>query len=546
MKKFLKLLFVTSFLLVFNLTQLSCLTQGNRLSPRVVETVIQIAEKLNLPSLEENDPYAIDRTIILITETKTELDKKFDPQLYNLLQILHKTIYDHFSIIFNSIPQFGEEPIKLLKALYNYQSKGLDKHPFRYPVTFALLTISKIIATQDEGYQGPTYSQKQLASFATAIKYNFSAVYTREQKAIQDLKDSTLTKGKIQNLCKDLTKAIPLAHAWWLPQNWQSSTFLKISASCCFVALAVAIIVGTRNMGTVITELIGVADPNRPDHFTAGSFKEFVANLVGRREGEGEAAAYPEESLKGIIHTATQTFRRDIVGMPDPDRPGHFTDGSLKEDLSDLIGRIEGEAAAYPEESLKGILHTATEALRRDIIGVQDPRRPGHFTAGSIKAALAIVIDAIGDPNAYPPNPGTPLTTENPRFPPSTIRGAVEQGSHLGPEAKRKIQTLFSPSRVIRGLFAGGPPTPITEPYPHGEPGEPFAFATGSGDIGAVLADAFPSYIATEPDNSTDGPTSDVAEGLPDPAASTHSDTHHPRHHHHPPTTNPFPGGGEI
>ncbi len=406
------------------LTQLNCLTQGDRLSPQILEVGAIIAKTLELPPLEKNDLYAIDNVIGLIAIAKTKSNQNVNPQLYELLQAFYTVTYANLLVTLSTIPQLDGESIKLFGALYNYQSTGPDKYPFRYPIIFALLTVSKILATQDIGYQGPTYSQKQLAGFAYAIKRNFDTAYIPEQKAIQTrigIGVSTITKVEIQNLCNAIKQTIPLDHSRWNPQHWKPYTYLTIFAACCLVALAVAIITGTRNVNRLIhtiehnlqqtTDTIQQASDavlqtadsiggqqegsllrifNDSLQQATEAIRQTVASIGIRQKSDGE---FPEESM---AHNFNASLQKITVAIQSASESVNQISASLgtREEAEDQFP--EGTMARTFNDSILLIteaIQQSSDTLHQSLVSIAGQQSDGKFTEGTLARDIQHVLE---------------------------------------------------------------------------------------------------------------------------------------------------------
>ena len=289
-----------------------------------------LAEYYNLQSALTNQMTpleSIDLTIRLLEKASNDMiaeafSQKIYSSMHKYLPLLTSAIV--FEKNYTKVSDFAEE-------LFNCEIKPLDKKtaidqthpqitPFRYPLIYAILAISKIALLKE---QNPTQelTEEQIESLKTKIHKNFKEAFYKEKISLK--KHSHISPNNINELCDAIELLIPTKETPSLlnPTNWN---FAKIGA---FVGIACGI-----TLTIYLTKLLSSAKKltdKAPEEIN--DIKRTFQDAIGS----------PQPSTTDPRRTATlaQTMGAitTVIGTHGPEDPAHpKTTASLTQAMASL------------------------------------------------------------------------------------------------------------------------------------------------------------------------------------------------------------------
>ena len=421
MKKLFKILFV--LFLTSQVFTINCnISQRDALCEDILINASELAKNIDLANLGnkivQNPVHTIDDIFNLINQTQlVDEDKKnlsltFDKTTHDSLNFLFDSIFE-ILFVSNSTIQQEEKITKLIEALYNYNSGEI--YPFRATVIKALLLSSQITISRLQGYEGPTYTNKQITKLIGNIKKEINLIYKSEKTNLKN--HPYINKKRIKKLYKklecDLCEKIP---SRLNPVNWSPSGILVCSGVICIAAITAATIIISlkiNNTNTQVSNLVETVSTLVGDETNNGT----LAGLVKNSENIPSQIIEVSKQISGLIGTTDQegSIAKLIYDLRElPTQAWDEIKGLIK-DINNIIGPVsesfdDGSTIAQVIHNIRSITRYIIEYILPQSLATieQTQLRVAH----PIRSSKTIKPTFAEEPSISPPKTSSSTQTE--------------------------------------------------------------------------------------------------------------------------------------
>jgi len=324
--------------------------------------VASLAEHYNLQSAHKGQSTLIefiDLTIRLLEKSYNDhfaeqISQEINSSMHKYLPLLTQAIA--FEKNYNKVSDTAEE-------LFKYETKTKSEtspkiNPFRLPLTYAILVISKIALLQEQN-PDQEFSQKQMENLKIKLRQSFKNIFYNEKTNLKN--HPYITSKNINEFCDAIDLLIPTKNSPSLlnPFNWNfgkmGTNIAAIIGITCGVALTVSLIrtltmfelhtQEATELNRKISNLIGNPgmDPNRDEQ--RGTLSAYLTNyceIFGRPRSVEDQ---PGTIVQGIRDFGTVTGASRQADTTRPPQQGR----NFIELLSQLIRYIETKNSS-PEQ----------------------------------------------------------------------------------------------------------------------------------------------------------------------------------------------------
>ncbi|HBS48397.1 TPA: hypothetical protein DEO28_00220 [Candidatus Dependentiae bacterium] len=403
MKQLLKITFLSLFISIFFIN-VECTNGGlvDLNNSKIETSITRLAGQLKLDGQPtQNALEKVEFTLRLLEKSQQSSDaSQFQQEIYSSLHPYLANLAR--TTMFNDEYQ---KNIDLIEKLFNtectIEETGEIKKPFRFPLIYSLLALTKITLENPESYE-------QINLLKNKISIFFKNAYYRNKKKLH-ANHPPITLNDIYHLINIIYEQLPTDNSPSLlnPTNWNWNYVACGVAAVCTIVLTV-FIVRTLNKVDIASNNFSHSLKNidrslgNPENPTSGTLakvsSDFSLSLEKFNKALGDSEHPARNTLAQAIADFSQSLRNVDRSLGDPEHP---TSGTLAKASSDFSSSLEklnkslGDSEHPARNTLAQAIFDFSQSLHNVDRSLGDPERPTRNTLALSLEKLDATLDTV-------------------------------------------------------------------------------------------------------------------------------------------------------